>query len=144
MRLSRLPRTMNTAKSLAHRVREIYRGHFTPPLIRVAPRPRRYKVSPAASSSSSGTTVNTITSLPLSPRGTAGGDKSCDRNDSAKLLLARIRAGSLSCGSLHGRKSGAQGESPTRGGYPRPSPTTPVAVVEDRRQPARGNVRHER
>jgi len=37
MRLSRLPPTMNTAKSLAHRVREIYRGHFAPPLIRVAP-----------------------------------------------------------------------------------------------------------
>lgn len=49
-------------------------------------------------------------------RRTLDGDKSCDRNDSAKLLLARIRARCLPCGSLHGRKSDAVGGTEGRRG----------------------------
>lgn len=104
IRLSRLPRRIITTiiahtSSLEDIVRTLRCRLFGS---------RQYKISPVPPSSSP------PPPRPLSRayhyhRRTLDGDKSCDRNDSAKLLLARIRARCLPCGSLHSRKSDADG-----------------------------------
>lgn len=108
LRLSRLPPTENIAQNHSHiGARKIYRRCF---VHRDLFGSRRYKISPATTTT---ITIATTTEWALSRayhyhRRTLGVDKSCDRNDSAKLLLARIRARSLPCWSLHGRKSGTE------------------------------------
>nr|KAF7420387.1 hypothetical protein H0235_010684 [Vespula pensylvanica] len=103
----------------------------------------------------SATITNTITARPLPFEG--GSDKSCDRNDSAKLLLARIRARSceeekkgegrrgwrplLSPPSSPATAAAAAAQPPPP---PPPSPPPPPTIVSTTVAIARGNVRRAR
>lgn len=91
-------------------------------------------------------------------RRTLGGDKSCDRNDSAKLLLARIRARSSQCvgrvawwtlkpgGMKRGSEGGRRGSSARRvrdlSPPRRRRPRRPARPRRERQCPSRAVITH--